>query len=120
MPGYCHPSRPQPDFTPEAGAGPTGRSAEAAVRELEDRVNRLAMTCCAMWTVIQAHSNVTDDQLINMVAELDLSDGAADGRAGVEQVNDCPSCARPVAVRHLRCMYCGTPRRPSNPFEGVL
>jgi hypothetical protein len=96
------------------------RRAENAIAELEGRVDRLSMICCAMWTVIQAQSGVGDEELLKLVQELDLSDGEIDGKARLEQVQDCAVCHRPVARRHLRCLYCGATRRSSHPFEDVL
>ena len=90
------------------------------LREIEDRVNRLSMICCAMWTVVSAHSNVEDEELVRLVQELDLVDGVEDGRARVPEVRDCPQCHRPVSIRHLRCLYCGADPAPGGPFDKVL
>ncbi len=90
------------------------------LREMEDRVNRLSMICCAMWTVVSAHTNVGDEELVRLVQELDLVDGVEDGRARVPEVRDCPQCHRPVSIRHLRCLYCGADPGPGGPFDKVL
>ncbi len=94
--------------------------AENAALELESRIDRLSMICCAMWTIIQAHTDVKDEELIRLVQELDLVDGHLDGKAVVPKVRDCHSCHRPVAARHDRCLYCGAQREQSNPFDNVL
>ena len=70
----------------------------ARLNELEARVDRLAMLCCAMWTVIQSSSDATDDDLIDMVRDIDLADGYEDGKAQDRQVYDCHACRRPVSV----------------------
>jgi hypothetical protein len=103
-----------------ADAARAARQAESTVRELEDRIDKLSLICCAMWTVIQAHTDVGDDELVKLVQELDLSDGIQDGKARVEKVHQCTQCQRPVATRHLRCIYCGAPRQSQNPFDNVL
>jgi hypothetical protein len=90
------------------------------VSELEDRVDRLAMLCCAMWTMIQAHTGATDEELTDLVRDLDLADGHVDGKAAEVQVSACGACGRPVALKRLRCQYCGQARVPKHPFEGVL
>lgn len=96
------------------------RRTENSVRELEGRIDRLTMICCAMWTIIQAHTDATDADLERMVRELDLSDGSEDGKARIPQVRDCHACHRPVATRHLRCLYCGAHRETAHPFDAVL
>ncbi len=108
---------------PEAGFGPASLGETRLhnrVREMEDRVNRLSMICCAMWTVIAAHTNVGDEELVRLVQELDLLDGVEDGRARVPEVRDCPQCHRPVSIRHLRCLYCGADPGQGGPFDKVL
>ena len=112
-------------FLPPEARVSTGQPLETPhgtrlVSELEDRVDRLAMLCCAMWTVIQAHTNVEDEYLMRLVNELDLTDGHADGKAAHVQVSPCVKCQRPVALRQASCMYCGEPRKQKHPFEAVL
>ncbi len=101
-------------------ADPGDRRALGTIRELEDRVDRLAMICCAMWTILQANTNASDEDLMKLVQELDLTDGYADGKAKIRQVSDCVKCGRPVAIRHVRCLYCGAERKQATPFDGVL
>ena len=101
-------------------AEPNDRRTLGTIRELEDRVDRLSMICCAMWTILQAHTDASDDQLLKLVQELDLTDGYADGKAQIKQVSDCVQCGRPVAIRHVRCLYCGAERKAATPFDGVL
>jgi hypothetical protein len=105
--------------TPAPASHP-GATTQSSIDELKSRIDRLSMICCAMWTVIQSQAGVSDEDLISIMRELDLSDGREDGRANIEQVGSCSQCMRPVATRHLKCLYCGAPRGASNPFEGVL
>ena len=108
------------DVNGDDGPVLSGGSPESRMSELEGRIDRLSMICCAMWTVLQAHTDVTDADLAQMVQELDLSDGCLDGKANVRQVSPCAACNRPVANRHARCLYCGAPRRARGPFDAVL
>jgi hypothetical protein len=107
-------------YSPEDDVPGAARRVETAVRELEDRVARLSLICCAMWTILQAHAEVGDDELLRIVQELDLSDGIIDGKASVERVRQCTACGRPVSTRHLHCLYCGAPRQGRDPFDQVL
>jgi hypothetical protein len=99
--------------------GPSA-STQSTMDELRGRVDRLSLICCAMWSVIQAQTNVSDDDLIRLMTDLDLADGQHDGRVSVEQVGKCSACQRPVSSRHVKCIYCGQPRRAANPFDAVL
>ena len=92
----------------------------ARLNDLESRVDRLAMLCCAMWPFIQSSTDAPAEELIQMVREIDLADGYEDGKAHDKQVYDCHACRRPVSVSSPRCLYCGAPRRPNHPFESVL
>ncbi len=93
---------------------------ESRMRDLEQRVDRLSMICCAMWTVIQSTVDVSDEKLAQLVQDIDLADGTVDGKAHVEQVRPCAKCQRPVHARHQRCIYCGADASTSSPFDAVL
>ena len=83
------------------------QKANREVRQLEERVEKLTMVAAAMWTLLKrAHPSLTDDQLASAVQEIDLSDGRLDGRVR-HDASQCPSCRRPIAGRHERCLYCG-------------
>ncbi|MEM7230303.1 MAG: hypothetical protein AAF432_15965 [Planctomycetota bacterium] len=110
-----HTGQHRPDVSSAADRAPEHR-----IRDLEARVDRLSMICCAMWTVIQSTADVSDARLADLVQELDLIDGVADGKARVEQVQPCATCNRPLHARHQKCIYCGTPRRADSPFDSVL
>ncbi|MCP3903633.1 MAG: hypothetical protein GY715_08355 [Planctomycetes bacterium] len=119
IPPVPRPSHAAPSHV-DSGMSLESSQGTRLVSELEDRLDRLAMLCCAMWTMIQAHSGATDEELMHLVRDLDLADGRVDGKAGQVQVTTCTACQRPVALKHLRCLYCGQTRVPAHPFEGVL
>jgi hypothetical protein len=100
----------------DSGAGSAARSAQSSVAEMEKRIGRLEMVCEAMWTLLREQTGMTDDDLMGMMAELDLSDGQADGQKGAAGPRDCPKCGRPNnPKRHDYCIYCGELLRTS-PF----
>jgi hypothetical protein len=103
-----------------AGPSPPPATSESRLRALEQRIDRLSMICCAMWTVIQSTADISDEKLAQLVQEIDLADGTLDGKADIEQVRPCPQCHRPVHARHHRCIYCGAEASSSSPFDGVL
>lgn len=84
------------------------RSAQSRVAEMEKRVARLEMVCEAMWSLLRDRAKLSDEDLMGMMAELDLSDGAADGQKGSAGPLACPKCGRANnPKRHDYCIYCG-------------
>lgn len=76
------------------------------VDELEARLDRTVMACEAMWTLLRDKLDLTDEQLIDQITALDLSDGKLDGKVRRTAVR-CPKCDRTIARRFPNCMYCG-------------
>jgi hypothetical protein len=83
------------------------REATSSVEFLQDRVDRLELICEALWELLKTRMDVNDDQLMGWIAELDLTDGTADGKRSRGPA-ECPSCSRPNSPRHQNCIYCGT------------
>jgi hypothetical protein len=86
--------------------------------ELNRRLEKLSLICRAMWTLIQERSNISEKELAQRTAEVDLLDGKADGRVSVP-AQECQTCHRMLAPRHDRCFYCGGKRLVKSVFETV-
>ena len=84
----------------------------------EDRLERLSLICMAMWTLIQSETNLTEEDLLRRVREIDLMDGSADGRI-TRKVTRCGRCDRPMSSRHTRCIYCGSEQLTASVFDTV-
>jgi hypothetical protein len=84
----------------------------------EDRLERLALICMAMWSLIQSKTDLTEEDLLQRVQEIDLMDGNADGKI-TRQVVRCGSCNRPMSSRHTRCIYCGSDHLAASVFDTV-
>ncbi len=82
------------------------RGARTDVGALESRVERMLLTCEAMWTLLRDKLGVTDEELVRRVNDLDLSDGRLDGKVRKAPVA-CPSCGRAMSKKFPKCMYCG-------------
>lgn len=80
--------------------------AKSVADDVERRLDRALLACEAMWTLLREKVGVSDLDLLNRMNELDLSDGALDGKVAKSAVT-CPSCRRTIARRHPKCMYCG-------------
>ncbi len=91
-----------------SSAGSSAARANTNVRYLQKDVERLTMICEAMWSMLRDKLGVDDEELMARIAELDLSDGEADGRKEVSGPAMCPKCSRPNSRRHDFCIYCGT------------
>ena len=86
----------------------TASDAQLDVRELEARCDRALLICEALWTILRDKLGVPEDELVNRVNEIDLSDGALDGKVRRKAVQ-CAKCGRTVARRFEKCIYCGRP-----------
>jgi len=78
-----------------ADAGRKASGARHKVDELEIRLDRTLLICEALWTLLRDKVGITDQELIERINDVDLSDGALDGKA-------------------RRSIYCGklVPRQP--------
>jgi len=77
-----------------------------AVRQLEGKLDALALTCQALWEILRDRTKLTEVELIEKITEIDLRDGKEDSRMGTRGA-PCPRCNRVLSRRHDNCMYCG-------------
>jgi hypothetical protein len=89
--------------------------AENSAGNLQRQIDKLQLANMAMWSLLQDKLGLTDAQLSDRIREIDLRDGALDGRAG-SQGRQCPSCRRTMSVRHSKCLYCGEADFEPRPF----
>jgi hypothetical protein len=76
------------------------------VDQLEEKLDRLALICRAMYELIQESSELSDEQLAAKVTEIDLRDGNADGKVTPRQTK-CLECSSMICARFNRCLFCG-------------
>lgn len=81
-------------------------AARRAALHLQERVDRLALVCRAMFELMQAQTGVTEKQLSEKVLEIDLRDGVADGKVSPTPTR-CPKCDAMMSPRFGRCIFCG-------------
>ena len=94
----------------------SARSAERRTAELAEQVDKLTIICAAMWELLQEKTGLSEQQLADRMAEIDLRDGTADGKI-TATARTCGKCGRRVAMRHMRCLYCGEPVQVESVFE---
>ena len=95
------------DTSSTGSADRAGRRAQNKASELEARCDRLALLCEAMWTLLRDNLKLTDEQLIDRINQIDLTDGKLDGKASKDGVLKCHQCHRAVSKKFSKCMYCG-------------
>jgi hypothetical protein len=82
---------------------------------LQRRVETLALTCQALWEQLRERTQLTDEQLLQKMHEIDLRDGRADGMMS-RSIVKCPKCDRPNGTNARRCIYCMTDMPVSHVF----
>jgi hypothetical protein len=92
---------------------------EAAHRlaiDVDEKVNRLALICRAMFELLQQSSGMTDEQLNKKILEIHLRDGQADGHM-TPRGKVCPKCGATMSPKFGRCLFCGY-KDDAAPFFG--
>ena len=82
------------------------RSDESKVTHLEATVAKLLMINEALWEIVRDKFNMTDEDLHAKIYEVDMRDGAVDGK-NQRKASKCPNCNHMVSSRHTACLYCG-------------
>jgi hypothetical protein len=100
----------------ESAAALEGSSDLRAAARLDDKVNHLALICRAMFELMQASSSVTEDQLKAKIVEIDLRDGAADGKV-TARAQRCPKCGAMMSPQMGRCLFCGHQDESASAFR---
>jgi hypothetical protein len=105
----------------DAAAAIDREHAERAAREVqhfEERVDKLTLICMALWSLLQEKTDLTEEDLLERVRQIDLMDGKEDGKAK-KQIAKCPQCGRTMSPRHGRCLYCGARNLEYSAFDAV-
>ena len=76
------------------------------VRDNDSRIDRLALVCEAMWSLIQECTDLTEKDLAQRVTDLDLKDGQLDGKF-VKDIVNCDECGAAISHKYQRCLFCG-------------
>ncbi len=93
-------------------SGPSAVSLEL----MEGDIERILMLTEALWSFIKREHNLTDADLVRMLAEIDARDGRIDGRVAATPPVPCAYCNRISAKNRPTCIYCGKPVIAS-PFQ---
>ena len=77
--------------------------AQSASRDVQSRLDSLALMNAALWSLLQERLGLTETDLANRVREIDLRDGVLDGKIA-HGVAACPACGRTTSTRRGRCI----------------
>ena len=95
-----------------------GEKVDRISEDLCDRIDKLIITCQAMWEIIKENSDLQDEDLIAKIQEIDLRDGTEDGKITI-QIAKCKSCGRTLSRKHNKCLYCGDTPNITNIFSTI-
>ena len=96
----------------------SSQRAERAAADIDERLSKLTLIAWAMWTLIQETTDLTEEDLMQRVKDLDLLDGQSDGKV-TRQVARCSQCDRVMSPKHLRCLYCGAEKLIMSAFDTI-
>jgi ribosomal protein L32 len=98
------------------GATAASRDAARSVREtrenarevesIDERIDKLVLVCTSLWELLKERTDLSEEDLMSKVHEVDLRDGTADGKITVG-LQKCHKCGRTMSPKHRRCLYCG-------------
>ena len=99
-------------------ASETARRAASELIELRVALERMSLTCRAMWELLRDRASVTETDLLARVHEIDLRDHHGDGRAQAAPKH-CPRCSRDNNARREMCLYCGSELETDSAFDSI-
>ena len=89
------------------------------VESLEERVDKLILVCTSLWELLKERTDLSEEDLMTKVHEVDLRDGTADGKITVG-LQKCHKCGRTMAPKHRRCLYCGAEGLQQDAFGSAV
>jgi hypothetical protein len=94
-------------FNAEArSASRTADSAKDKAIRIQDDLDAMLLKIQAMWEVISVKLDISDEELLAKVKEIDSRDGVMNGKAKPEPVI-CDSCSKPNSLKRRHCLFCG-------------
>lgn len=92
--------------------------AARTVQYFQDRLDKLILINMALWSLLKQETNLTEEDLLERIKEIDLSDGVLDGKVR-QTVIQCPKCGRTMSNKHRTCLYCGYAKEGAGAFDAV-
>jgi hypothetical protein len=86
--------------------------------DLEATCEQLILLTRAMWELLSTRAGVSEQDLLDKVAEIDLRDGTLDGKMQAKPLA-CEGCGNSVNASHVVCIYCGAPLASQSAFDAL-
>ena len=102
----------------EVGGGISQLRVERELRYAQERVDKLLLVCTALWELLKERTDLTEEDLLEKVVQIDAQDGEVDGEV-TRRPRPCVKCGRPMSPSHSRCLYCGAVVAGQGAFEGL-
>ena len=83
---------------------------------VDDRIDRLAMLCEAMWELISENTDLDEQDLQAKFTEIDERDGRQNYRRQ-RVAHECGECGAKVPPVRVHCQFCGAPAKPATLFD---
>ena len=80
------------------------------IAHIKSHLDRLSLSCKAMWELLREHSHLTEDDIEKKIFEIDSRDGQAAGKIAIQFLK-CESCGKPTNPKRNSCVMCGAPKR---------
>lgn len=82
------------------------QDAQYRVRVLEEKLEQTMLGIAAFWALVSERLQLSENDLIQKMNEIDMEDGVQDGRLKKHPVQ-CPQCQKTVSSKYIKCFYCG-------------
>ena len=89
------------------------------VKDVQRKIDKLELINLSIWTMLKEKLDLTEEDLLQKVQEIDLMDGAEDEKITKVKVRSCPNCKRKSNTRHLKCLYCGYDFEDDSAFDTI-
>ncbi|MEZ7956671.1 MAG: hypothetical protein QMC23_11460 [Rubritalea sp.] len=86
------------------------------IKDIQQKVERLSLSCQAMWELLRDHSELNEKDIEAKILEIDNRDGRVDGKISTQTLA-CASCGRPTNSRRSMCVICGADIDKKHKFE---
>lgn len=97
-------------------SAPESNTSRSDLEVLQDRFDRLKLVTMALWTFLRDEKNITEEQLMERVKEIDSFDGSSDGKLKLG-IRKCGKCGKTLNPKFEKCLYCGFVTPASSVFE---
>src|SRR5687767_8180590 len=80
-------------------------TAETTVSELSRRVEALALANQALFEIVKARFDRSEEDIITRMAQIDARDEGTDGKMTARVVS-CRACGKRISTARLKCRFC--------------